>query len=147
MILLVGSITCIAGVVLILRHLHLWRQQINATGEPRTHVWLNRQLRRRTLTSTCIAVLGFIIILLHFRAFWENRPTGPVILISCALTLVFMIFVLASLDFLATSTMLRTQRRDASQAAEKLTRDYRRLNKKRTDSHEGTSAETKGDGT
>jgi hypothetical protein len=127
---LVGLATCIAGIILVLRHLHLWRKQTDAASDRSTRTWLNRQLRRRTLTSTCIAVLGFVICLLHFREFWQNRPTGWVILLSCAIALVFMIFVLASLDFLSVSTMLRSQQNATGQAAERLVHEYFRLKRK-----------------
>ncbi len=110
MTLLVGVATCLGGVILVLRHLHVWRLQVDATDDSRTRRFFTRQWRRRTLTSTCIAVLGFIIALLHFKEYWRDRPSGYVILISCALTLIFMIFVLASLDFLAASQLVRSQR-------------------------------------
>lgn len=126
MILLVGVTTLMAGIVLILRHLHIWRKQIDVGVEPDVRRFLGRQLRRRTLTSTCIAVLGFTIALLHFRDFWQGRPGAPIILVSCALTLTFMIFVLAVLDFAASTSALRTEKGKSREAAEELAREYLR---------------------
>lgn len=130
MILLVGIATCLGGIILVLRHLHVWRLQLNANDDPRARRFFNRQLRRRVLTSSCIAVLGFIIALLHFTDYWRDRPSAWVILVSCALALVFMIFVLASMDFLTVSHVLRTQRLQTREAAEELAREYTRLREK-----------------
>ncbi len=140
MILVVGIATFVGGIVLVLRHLHVWRRQVDATEDPRARRIFARQLRRRCLTSTCIAVLGFVIALLHFKDYWsDGRESGYVILVSCALTLIFMIFVLASLDFLAVSHLVRSQRSRTRESAEELAREYHRLQKKKQLSGEGDS--------
>ena len=140
MILFVGVATCVGGIVLVLRHLHVWRRQVDATEDSRVRRYYSRQLRRRCLTSTCIAVLGFVIALLHFKEYWDDgRESGYVILVSCALTLIFMIFVLASLDFLAVSHLVRSQRARTREAAEELAREYHRLQKKKQLTGEGDS--------
>ncbi len=126
MILFVGVTTLLAGIILVLRHLHVWRKQIDGDVELEMRKFLGQQLRRRILTSTCIAVLGFTIALLHFTDFWRARPGGWPILLSCALTLIFMIFVLASLDFVASSSALRAQKVETRKAAEELAREYLR---------------------
>ena len=104
MILFVGVTTLLSGIILILRHLHVWRKQIDSGVEPEMGKFLGRQLRRRCLTSSCIAVLGFTIALMHFNAFWKVRPGSFTILVSCSLTLIFMIFVMATLDMVASSS-------------------------------------------
>ena len=133
MILLVGATTCIAGIILVLRHLHVWRQKTDATDDPIEKKYLWSQLRRRTLTSTCIAVLGFVIALLHFKEFWLQRPVSYSILVGCTLVLVLMIFILASFDFLAVSAVVRSHKQQSSNAAQELAREYHRLKKKSAD--------------
>ncbi len=130
MILLVGTVTLIAGTILVLRHLHVWRQKSDASDDPIEKKYLWSQLRRRTLTSTCIAVLGFVLVLLHFKEFWLQRPMGYTILVNCMLVLVFMIFILASFDFLAVSQVMRGHQNKSSEAAQELAREYHRLKKK-----------------
>ncbi|MGI9515511.1 MAG: hypothetical protein ACR2NP_00565 [Pirellulaceae bacterium] len=130
MILLVGATTFVAGIVLILRHLHVWRKMTDASDDMVQKKYLWSQLRRRTLTSTCITVLGFILMLLHFMEFWRDRPIGFTILVSCMLVLVVMIFVLASFDFLAVSQVARTHQNQNSEAAQELAREYHRLKNK-----------------
>jgi hypothetical protein len=130
MILLVGVTTLLSGIILVLRHLHVWRKQIDSGVEPDMRTFLGRQLRRRTLTSTCIAVLGFTIALMHFTDYWRARPGSYAILVSCSLTLVFMIFVLAMLDMVATTSTLRAQKGETRKAAEELAKEYLRQRNK-----------------
>ena len=141
MVLLVGVSTFVAGVILVLRHLHVWRQQTDATESPVEKKFLWAQLRRRALTSTCIAVLGFVIGLLHFREYWRDRPTSWMILICCCLILTLMIFVLASLDFLAVSHAIRREQGNAGEAARELAREYHRLKKQRDEPDQESAAE------
>lgn len=131
MILLVGIGTLLAGIVMVLRHLHVWRLAVNSGPEGTQRRFLRLQLRRRILTSSCISVLGFIIALLHFLDYWRGNLSGSLILVSCALALVFMIFVLAMLDFVASTSALRPHKESARKAAEELAREYIRLRRKR----------------
>lgn len=131
MILAVGVATLVAGLLLILRHLHVWRKTIDAGVEAGMRKFLNRQLRRRCLISLCMAVLGFTIAAMHFKEFWKERPAGLPILLSCALALIFMIMVLAFLDFAASATALRSQTSETRAAAEALAKEYVRLRTKK----------------
>lgn len=128
--LVVGTATCFGGIILVLRHLHVWRQQTDACGDPGKKRFLWNQLRRRALTSTCIAILGFIIALFHFREFWRDRPTSWVILVCCSLVLTVMIFILAVFDMLAVSNAIRSDKEKTSNAAQELAKEYHRLKKK-----------------
>jgi uncharacterized membrane protein len=130
MILAVGMATMLSGIILVLRHLHVWRQQVDADPPRDMRSFLGKQLRRRTLTSSCIAVLGFTIAALHFTDFWRQRPGGYAILISCAMTLIFMILVLAMLDFAASTSALRSQKEETRRAAEAMAQEYVRLRAK-----------------
>lgn len=130
MILLVGVTTFLSGIVLVLRHLHVWRKQIDKGVEPDMRQFLGRQLRRRCLTSSCIAVLGFTITLMHFKEYWRLKPGSYTILVSCSLTLIFMIFVLAMLDMVASSSALRAQKGESRKAAEALAKEYLRQRNK-----------------
>ena len=130
MILIVGVITLLSGIVLVLRHLHVWRKQIDNGVEPDMRKFFGRQLRRRCLTSSCIAVLGFTITLMHFKEFWRVKPGSYTILISCSLTLIFMIFVLAMLDLVVSSSALRAQKGESRKAAEALAKEYLRQRNK-----------------
>ena len=129
----VGSVTFIAGVILVLRHLHVWRKQSDATDDPARKKFLWSQLRRRTLTSSCIAVLGFIIALFHFREYWRDRPTSWVILVCCSLVLVVMIFILAVLDMIAVSNVIRLEKNKTGDTAKELAQEYHRQKKKAAD--------------
>jgi tellurite resistance protein TehA-like permease len=125
--LVVGISTFLAGIILVLRHLHVWRQKTDATDDPVQKRFLWSQLRRRCLTSTCIAILGFIISLFHFREYWMERQTSWLILVYCSLVLTLMIFFLAAFDFLAVSSAMRADREKTSKAARELAREYHRL--------------------
>lgn len=131
--LVVGTATCISGIVLVLRHLHVWRQKTDASSDPAEQRLLWTQLRRRALTSTCIALLGFILSLFYFREFWLDRPRSWVILVFCALILLLMIFVMAVFDMLAVSNAIRADKTRTSNAAQELAREYHRQKQKTTD--------------
>ncbi len=128
--LVVGIVTCATGVILVLRHLHVWRQETDKAEDEHKKRFLWNQLRRRVLTSTCIAVLGFVIGLFHFRDYWADRMVSWAILVTCALTLTVMIFFLAMFDMLAVTSAIRTDKESTNDAAKELAREYHRLKKK-----------------
>ena len=68
--LVIGITTCVGGIVLVLRHLHVFRKSTDRTKDANKQRFLLLQLRRRILTSTCIAILGFTISLFYFREYW-----------------------------------------------------------------------------
>ena len=140
-ILVVGSVTCVGGILLVLRHLHVWRRETDATEDDRKQRFLFNQMRRRVLTSTCIATLGFIIALFHFRSWWMERPNSWVILLCCALLLILMIFFLAAFDMLAVSSELRADRKRTHDAARELAREYHRLKQQTMDQKPEISSE------
>ncbi len=145
--LVVGIATCIGGIILVLRHLHVWRQKTDATENPMERRFLWSQLRRRALTSTCIAILGFVIALFYFREYWLDRPTSWLILVCCSLILTVMIFVLATFDLLAVSNAIRADKQKTSEAAREMAREYHRLKKKKSDPAAESSAENASDRT
>lgn len=130
LVLLVGVITCAAGIILVLRHLHVWRLETDKTEDNGRKRFLWNQLRRRCLTSTCIAILGFVISLLYFRDYWMDRITSWGILVCCALVLILMIFCLAMFDMLAVSSAMRADRDKTGNAAQELAKEYHRLKQK-----------------
>jgi len=140
--LVVGITTCIGGIILVLRHLHVWRQKTDATEDANEKRFHFSQLRRRALTSTCIAVLGFIISLFYFRDYWRDRPTSWVILVCCSLILIVMIFFLAAFDMLAVSNAIRADKEKTSNAAKELAREYHRMKGKATDQEHERSSES-----
>ncbi len=143
MTLTVGVVTIAAGLFLILRHLHVWRSKIESGVDSGMRKFLDRQLRRRCLIGLCMAVLGFTIAAMYFKDFWRERPAGLPILLSCSLALVFMIMVLAFLDFAASATALRSQSSETRAAAEALAKEYVRLRTKKKILDQDSSARKK----
>ena len=137
--LVVGIATCFGGIILVLRHLHVWREQTDAAESPEVKRSLWNQLRRRVLTSTCIAILGFVIALFHFREYWVDRPTSWVILVCCSLVLTVMILCLAVFDMLAVSNTIFADKEKTSNAAQELAKEYHRLKQKAADNQETDS--------
>lgn len=127
---IIGVTIFVIGIVLVLRHLHVWRKNTDAADDIKERKYLWSQLRRRVLTSTCISVLGFIIGLMHFREYWRERPTSWFILMLCCIVLSLMILVLATMDFLAVSHAIRREQSSSGKAARELANEYRRLKKK-----------------
>ncbi len=123
---LVGTVTFIAGIILILRHLHVWRHKTDATTDEKEKRFLLLQMWRRSLTSGSIAILGAIIAMLY----WPRGALSFTILVCCALVLTFMIFLLATLDFLAVTQAFRAEQNKKGEAAKKLVREYHRLKQK-----------------
>ena len=141
-VLVVGAVTCIGGILLVLRHLHVWRQKTDTSEDPREKRFLFNQMRRRVLTSSCIATLGFILALFHFRGYWMERPTSWMILLCCALLLIVMILFLAAFDILAVSSAMRVDKQRTNDAARELAREYHRLKQKSADPNSEVSSES-----
>ncbi len=113
-----------AGVLLVLRHLHVWRIQTDASKDAKHRRFLKSQMRRRTLTSSAIAVLGLDMAALY----WIPRePMLFTIIVCFAFLLIFLIFVMASIDFLAVSHAVRLEQSRSDKATQELVREYRRM--------------------
>ncbi len=142
--LVIGVSAFVGGIILVLRHLHVWRQKTDLTGDLNERKFLFSLFRRRTFCSVCISVLGFVISLFHFRAYWTERPTSWFILMCCALTLTIMIMAMAMFDMLAVSSIVRNEKSKTSSAAKELAREYHRLKEKARKSA-GETPENPGD--
>ena len=128
--LITGVATCAGGIVLVLRHLHVWRQKTDASEDAVEKKYLFSQMRRRVLTSTCIAILGFVIALLHFRDYFTERPISWMILLCCALTLIMMIMILATFDLISVTHALKIDKKRTGESARELAKEYHRLKQK-----------------
>ena len=128
--LITGAATCMGGIILVLRHIHVWRQKTDESKDASEKNFLFSQMRRRVLTSTCISILGFTIALFHFRDYFTERPISWLILLCCALTLVMMIMFLAAFDLLAVSNAIQIDKKRTGEAARELAKEYHRLKEK-----------------
>ncbi len=128
--LITGIATCAGGIILVLRHLHVWRKKTDESQDAIEKKFLFSQMRRRVLTSTCIATLGFVIALLHFRDYFTERPISWMILLCCALTLIMMIMILATFDLIAVTHAIKIDKNRTGEAARELAKEYHRLKQK-----------------
>ncbi|HMO15133.1 MAG TPA: hypothetical protein PKD64_13100 [Pirellulaceae bacterium] len=124
-----GSLICVGGIILILRHFHVWRKSTDATDDPLGRRYHKSQLRRRCLMSAGIAVLGLIIIGFP-AAFHFKDPFSSAILLLAALSLTVMILLLAGLDMMAAKHFLVREKAKSEDAKHELMKEHERLKQK-----------------
>ena len=126
--LVVGIIITMGGILLVLRHLHVWRQEIDTAQTDQHRRFLKSQIRRRGLTSGSLIGLGMLIASLY----WTWGTTSPILIttqICMVLVLLLLMLGMAGLDMLATNYLLRHESRNTVSAAQELAKEYHRLRK------------------
>lgn len=115
-----------AGVLLILRHLHVWRQVVDSNDDEPELQFYTAQLKRRCLSSCGLSMLGVM-----FASFaFARTPLQLSILTGGVLLITVMILVLAGLEIFAVRFHLERHRQYAENAKRKLLREHERLKRK-----------------
>ena len=125
-----------AGIILVLRHLHVWRASTDATSDPVKKDVLWVQLRRRSITSGSISAVGLALVTLN----WARDPYIVTALLTLTLILIVLILFMASLDMLSVTFLVRDERRSRHRARDALAREHQRLQKKREQQNEDPEA-------
>ncbi len=129
MIIIVGAVIFAVGVLLVLRHIHVWRQATDSAKDQIERGMLRSQVKRRCLTSTGIAVLGII-----YASFaWAKDPISFSFLVMATLIITVLIFFMAGIDLMATFHMLQRDKHFSQKAKIELLREYDRQKKKLQD--------------
>jgi hypothetical protein len=115
----VGLITLVGGLLLVIRHFHVFRLQFDQATDVHERRYLVSQVRRRALTGLAIAVLGVVLCCIP----WFRDPVSFTLFVIAALVLLLVIGTLAMLDLLAVRLEM-SQRRELSDAAQLAMKRY-----------------------